>query len=191
MPGLAPLQFTKEVFLRPIEVRLLVHFRAAFPRRHCERTDMDAVGFGALQQRHMLERRRHRLKHRHQVAQHQIVGSYLAFIAPALHQVRRLIERCVDKVGCALQLRSAAGALSGIGQVYRNVAGAMEIAWLSARQRDHLASARAAEVPQGRVSHQPGRARDDDLLVRHVQRVPVNLTARRHPTRRRACRNIW
>jgi len=137
----APLQFAKKVLLRPIEIRLLVHFRAAFPRRHRERTDVDAVGFGALQQRHVPERRRRRLQHRHQVAEHQIVGSNLAFIAPSIHQVRRLIERGVDKVGCALQLRSDAGALHGVRQIHRNVAGAMKLARLAARQRDNLASA--------------------------------------------------
>ncbi len=141
MPGLASLQFAKEILLRPVKIRLLVHFRAALPRRHGQRTDVDAVGLGALQQRDVLERRRRRLQHRHQVAEHQIVGSDLAFIAPAIHQVRRLIERGIDEVGCALQLRRAARALRGVGQIHLNMAGAIKITRLSARQRDNLAFA--------------------------------------------------
>ena len=47
-PVLAPLQGAQVVFLIPVEVRLLVHFRAIFPRRHRKRADMDAIGLGAL-----------------------------------------------------------------------------------------------------------------------------------------------
>ena len=56
VPGLALLQLAQKILLRPIEVRLLVHFRAAFARRHGERADVDAIGLGALQQRDMPER---------------------------------------------------------------------------------------------------------------------------------------
>jgi hypothetical protein len=66
-------------------------------------------------------------------------------------------------------MQSAAGTLSSIRQVQRKVAGAKQIAGLSSRQCDNLVPARGAEVPQRSVSHQPGRARDDDFLVRHVQ----------------------
>jgi hypothetical protein len=99
VPGLALLQIAQKVFLRPVEIRLLVHFRAAFARRHLERADMRAIGLGALQQRDMLQRRS-RLQRRHQIAQHAIVGLDLALIPPAVDQVWRLVERGVDQMGC-------------------------------------------------------------------------------------------
>jgi hypothetical protein len=114
----------------------------------------------------MPERGRHRLEHRHQIAKHPVVGPDLVVVAPAVDQVRRLIERGIDEVGSALQLRSDAGTLRGIGQIGLNMTRAMEIARHPARQRDDFASGRA-EVPQGGVSHQPRRARDDDFLVLH------------------------
>ena len=55
----------------------------------------------------------------------------------------------------------------GIGQVDRDVAGALQFARLAARQGDHLASSHTAEMPQGGVSHEPGRARDDNLFDGH------------------------
>ena len=45
--------------------------------------------------------------------------------------------------------------------------GAVELPWLSPRQRDHLASAGGAEMPQGRASDETGGARDNDLLACH------------------------
>jgi hypothetical protein len=105
----------------------------------------------------------------HQVAEHQIVGSDLAFIAPAINQTRRLIERGIDEVGYAVPFRGRSGALRSIRQIDLNVKGAMEIARLSPRQRHDLAFAGAAEVPQRGTSHQPRRARDNNLLLRHRQ----------------------
>ena len=102
---LALLQPAQKVLLRPVEIRLLVHFRAAFPRRHRERANMHAIGLGALQQRHMPKRWRRRLENRHQVAQHRVIGADLVRVAPAIDQVRRLIERGVDEMSCALQRR--------------------------------------------------------------------------------------
>ena len=55
-------KFAQEIFLRPIEVRLLVHFRAALARGHGERANVDAIRFRALQQRDVAERRRDRLE---------------------------------------------------------------------------------------------------------------------------------
>ena len=100
MPGLALLQFAQKIFLSPVEVRLLVHFRAALARRHVERANVDAIRLRALQQRDMAERRRNRFERRHQIAQHQIVGSDLVRIAPAVDQVRCFIERGIDEMGC-------------------------------------------------------------------------------------------
>ena len=97
---LALLQVAQEILLRPVEIRLLVHFRAALARRHGERADVDAIGLGALQQRDMPKRRRNRLERRHQIAQHRVVDVDLLWIAPAVDQVRRLIERGVDEMGC-------------------------------------------------------------------------------------------
>ena len=128
---------------------------------------MHAIGLGTLQQRHMPQRRRRRLENRHQVAQHRVIGADLVRIAPAIDQVRRLIERGVDEMGRAPQLGRRALALGGIGQVDRDVTGAVELARLSPRQRDHLASAGAAEMPQGSASHQTRGARDNDLLACH------------------------
>ena len=64
---LALLQFAQKILLRPVEVRLLVHFRAAFARRHRERTDMNAISLRALQQRYVAELRRDRFERRHQI----------------------------------------------------------------------------------------------------------------------------
>ena len=100
MPSPALLQFAQKILLRPIEIRLLVHFRAAFARRHVKRTDVDAIGLRSLQQRYVAELRRNRFKRRHQVAQHQIVGSDLVRITPAVDQVRRFIERGIDQMSC-------------------------------------------------------------------------------------------
>ena len=136
---------------------------------------MHAIGLGALQQRHMPQRWRRRLENRHQVAQHRIIGADLAWIAPAIDQVRRLIERGVDEVGRAPQFGRGVLALRGIGQVDRDVAGAVELARLSPRQRDHLASAGSAEMPQGGASHQTRGARDHDLLARHSHVLRVRL----------------
>ena len=177
VPRLALLQLAQKILLRPVKIRLLVHFRAAFPRRHLERADMDAIGLGALQQRDMPELRRGRLERRHQVAQHRVIGVDLVLIAPAIDQIRRLIERGVDEMGCALQFGRCTRALGGIGQVDRDVTGAVELARLAPRQRDHLASAGAAEMPQGGVSHQPRGARDDYLFGHsHVLRCDLCLT---------------
>ena len=72
---------------------------------------MNAIGLGALQQRHVPKRRRRRLERRHQVAQHRVVDGDLARIAPAVDQVRRLIERGVDEMGRALQFGRGVPAL--------------------------------------------------------------------------------
>ena len=164
---LALLQPAQEVLLRPVEIWLLVHFRAAFARRHRQRSNVHAIGLGTLQQRHMPQRRRLRLENRHQVAQHGIVGADLAWIAPAVDQARRLVERGVDEMGRAPQLRRRVPALGGIGQIDRNVTGAVELARLAPRQRDHLASTGSAEMPQGSASHQTGGAGHHNLLARH------------------------
>src|SRR5207247_10053248 len=47
VPILALLQLAKKALLRPIEVRLLVHFGAVFPRRHREWADVDGLTLGA------------------------------------------------------------------------------------------------------------------------------------------------
>jgi len=130
---------------------------------------VNTVSLGALQQGDVPKRCRRRLEGPHLVAEHQIVGSDLAFIAPAINQIRRFIERGIDEVGRAVQFRGRSGALRSIRQVDLNVTGAMEIARPSPRQRDHLAFAGAAEVPKHGTPHQPCRARDNNLLVRHRQ----------------------
>ena len=78
------------------------------------------------------------LERRHQVAQHPVVGVDLVLVAPAIDQARRFIKRGVDEVGCALQFGRCARALDGIGQVDRDVAGAMQFPWLAAGQRNDL-----------------------------------------------------
>jgi hypothetical protein len=101
------------------------------------------------------------------IAKHPVIGSDLALVAPAVDQVRRPIKRGIDEMGGAPQWRRRAGAVRGVRQIGLNITSTMEIARLSGRQRDDFASGRA-EVPQGGVSHQPGRARDDDFLVLHL-----------------------
>jgi hypothetical protein len=106
---------------------------------------------------------------RHQVAQNLVVGAYLIWIAPAVDQVRRFIKRGIDQMRCALQFRCGIGTLGCYGKVDRHMARAIELARLAPRQRHDLASIQCAEVPQGGVSHQPGRAGDHYLLVGHFQ----------------------
>ena len=77
MPALAVLQLAQEMLLLPVEVRLLVHLRAVFARRHGERADVHAIGLGALQQRDVAKLWRDRLERGHQIAQHQVVGADL------------------------------------------------------------------------------------------------------------------
>ena len=115
----------------------------------------------------MAERRCDRFERRHQVAQHRVVGVDLVWIAPAVDQVRRFIERGIDEMGCTLQRSCGQRALRRIGQVDRHVAGAIEFARLAARQRYHFAAAGAAEVPQCGISHQTRRARNHNFLVGH------------------------
>ena len=103
MPRLALLQLAQKILLRPVKVRLLVHLGAAFACRHLERPDVGAIGLGALQQRDMPELRRDRLECGHQIAQHPVIDVDLLLIAPAVDEIRRLIERGVDQMGCTLQ----------------------------------------------------------------------------------------
>jgi len=133
VPGLALLPFEQKILLGPVEVRLLVHFRAAFARGHVKRANVDAIRLRPLQQHDMAERRCNRFERRHQIAQHQIVGSYLVRIAPAVDQVRRFIERGIDEMGCILQRCCGLRALRPIGQVGRYVAGTVELTRLAAR----------------------------------------------------------
>jgi hypothetical protein len=70
-----------------------------------------AIGFGALQKRHVPERWRYRLERRHQVAQHRVIGSDLVHVAPAVDQTWTFVERGVEKMGCTLQLRRRTRAL--------------------------------------------------------------------------------
>jgi len=79
------------------------------------------------------------------------------------------MERGIDEVGCSQQFRRDAQALRRIRQIDLNVARPMQLARLPSRQRDNFAPVGCAEVPHGCISHQPGRARDHHLLVRHLQ----------------------
>jgi len=129
---LALLQFAQKILLRPIEVRLLIHLRAALARRNVKWANVNAVGLRALQQRYMAEPRCNRLKRRHQIAQHRVVGSYLVRIAPTVDQARCFIERGIDEMGCTLQCCCGQRALRRVGQVDRYMPGAMELARLAA-----------------------------------------------------------
>jgi hypothetical protein len=100
------------------------------------------------------------------IAKHPVTGCDLALVAPAVDQVRRLMERGIDEMGGAPQLLRRTGALRGVRQIGLNITSTMEIARLPARQRDDFASGHA-EVPQGSVSDEPRRARNDDFLVLH------------------------
>ena len=133
VPRLALLQFAQKILLRPVEIRLLVHFRAAFARRHRERAHVDAIRLGTLQQRNMAEPWRNRFERLHQIAQHHVVGSDLVWIAPAVDQIRRFIERGIDKMGCILQRSCGLRALRSIGQIDLNVAGAVELSRFAPR----------------------------------------------------------
>ena len=107
---------------------------------------------GPLQQRHMAQLRRDRLERRHQIAQHQIIGADLVWIAPAIDETRRFIEGRIDEVSCSLQLRRRLRALRRIGQVDRHMMGAVERARLAPRQGYDIGAASLAEVPQCGIS---------------------------------------
>ena len=75
----------------------------------------------------------------------------------------------------ALQLRRDRRALRGIGEIERDMARTMEIAWLAPRQRHNFCTTGCAEVPQRRVAYEPCGARHHDLLVCHFLELPAVL----------------
>ncbi len=160
MPALAALQFAQEILLRPVEIRLLVHFRTALARRHRERPDMDAIGLRALQQRDVLQVRRDRLERAHQIAQHVVVDAHLLVVTPAVHQIGLFIESSVGQMRGAPQFARLRSALRGVGEIERDETRAIKIARLTPRQRHNLNAMRAAEMSKRRIAHQPRRARD-------------------------------
>ena len=175
VPGLSLLQLAQEILLRPVEIRLLVHFRASLARRHRQRADMHAIGLGALQQRDMLQIRRDRLERAHQIAQHVVVDGDLPRIAPAVDEIGLFIERGVDEMRRALQLRRDSHALRGIGKIEHDVAGTIEIARLAPRQRYNLRTTGCAEVPQRGIAHEPGGAGHHDFLACHFLELPPRV----------------
>jgi hypothetical protein len=77
-------------------------------------------------------------------------------------------------MGCALQFGRYPRALGGIGEVDRDVAGAVQFTRPAAGQRDDLGSAGRAKMPQSGVSHESRRAGDNNLFARHLS-IPMRL----------------
>jgi hypothetical protein len=99
----------------------------------------------------------------------------LPLIAPAVDQVRPLIERRVDQMGGAGEFIGCTSTLRGVGEIERHVTRAIQLARLAPRQRDHLDGGITCEMPQGGVAHETRRTCDHDLLACH----------RNHSSRRR------
>jgi len=68
-----------------------------------ERADMDAVGFGTLQQRHMSQFGCRLQEGGEQITEHAVVGGDLVVVAPALDQPGQFEQGRVDEVRDVLQ----------------------------------------------------------------------------------------
>src|SRR6185312_3569789 len=155
------------VFLRPVEIRLLPHLRAAFARRNDQRTHMRAVGFGTLKQCYMTQSGCRGTQRSQQVAQHPVIDADLFLITPAVHQARKFEQCRIDQMGHVAE--PAGNGLTGsfILQVQRNEPRAMCINRLPPGQRDHAGIRLVREMLQRGISDQAGCSRDQNGLARH------------------------
>ena len=167
VPGLARLPGAQIAFLVPVEVRLLVHLRAVLACRHRERTDMHAVGLGALQQGHVAEPRGDLFEGAEQVPQHRLVGPDLLVFLPARDQPRPLVECGIDEMGDAGEPGRESGAGIGVGEIERRPARAECLVGTAARDGDHLAARLACEMLHGGIADEAGGAGDQDFSGRH------------------------
>jgi hypothetical protein len=91
----------------------------------------------------------------------------LLLIAPAVDQVRRFVERGIDRWVASAARRGCAHCAAS-AEIDRHMARAVELARLAAGQRNDLDAGIACEMPQGGVADQTRRARDHDLLACHA-----------------------
>ena len=80
---------------------------------------MDAIGLGALQQRHMAQILRVPLQRIEHVAEHPVVGLDLLALAPAGNQSWAFVQSGVDQMRDVRQARAQALAGGSVGQVER------------------------------------------------------------------------
>ena len=84
MPRLALLPVSEVVLLLPVEVGLFAHFGSALAGGDAHGADVDAIGFGALQQGDVSQAWCRRDQRFQQVAQHAVVDADLSLVAPAV-----------------------------------------------------------------------------------------------------------
>ena len=113
---------------------------------------MDAIGFGALQQRHMPKAGGDPKQRPQQVAQHPVVGGDLLVVAPAFDQAGQLKQCRVNNMRHVPHRGGGSLAGGGIGQVQREMASGKS-RWAAAGQRDHIRIRRGADLLQHGVSH--------------------------------------
>ncbi|MGY4598911.1 hypothetical protein ACVWXL_006657 [Bradyrhizobium sp. GM22.5] len=90
-------------------------------------------------------------------------------VAPAVDELRRLVERGVDQMRCAAQFRGGTPAIRCAGQVDRYMTGTVEVARLPPGQGNDIAPARDAEVSQRGIADETARSGDHDFLARHAR----------------------
>jgi hypothetical protein len=155
----------QEVLLQPVEVGVLVT-GVALAGRDPHRVHVDAVGLGALQQRHVLEGvvAGQRLD---QVLQHLQVGLHLVVLGPPGDETGLLVDRGVDEVAHVGDVGERRRAGVRVAQVHRQVPEGplAEDLRLAPRHR-HDVPAVVEETVDGGGSDQSAGSGDEDG-VRH------------------------
>ena len=121
---------------------------------------MDAVGFGALQERHVAQARRTGLHGVEQAPEHAVVGVDLLHVAPAGDQLGPLVQRGVDEVGDAADLRPKPGTGRVVREVGRHELSAAQVVWPAARHHHDFALRLRGEALGHRDAHEARRARN-------------------------------
>jgi hypothetical protein len=171
----------QEAFLVPVEVRLLVHLRPVFARRHGDRLHMHAIGFRALQQGHVLQRRL--LDRRKEVGQHRRIGLDLLLLAPARNEPGTFVEGGIDQMGRAREVRRQCRTSRSIGKIERQPMRTERVVGLAPRERHDVAVWLRAEVFHRSIAHEAGRAGNYDFLCHRkpVSRRHAHLHTHRRP----------
>ncbi len=159
------------VLLRPVEIGLFPHFRPALARGNGQRADVDAVGLGALQQRHVPQLRGGGKQRPHQVAQHAVVGADLLIVAPALDQSGQFEQSRVDQVSDIAQRVRRLPTGSGVCQVKRKMPSDYA-SRAAAGNGDDIDIGRLSEMLQRRVANEARRASHQHRLATHRHDYP-------------------
>ena len=137
--------------------------RRALARRHRHRPEVHSVGFGALQQRHVVKRAR-RLERLEEILQHREVGTHLVRIAPAGDEAGLFIERRVDEVRHVLHRAENFCAARPVEQVHAYHARRFQPGRRAAGNAERLPSRQLHEMAQRVRADQAGRAGDQDFF---------------------------